>query len=301
MPSLKEFRNRIKSVKSTRKITSAMKMVAGAKLRRATERATAARPYAQAMESMLADLTRNVAGSPEVPVLMRGTGRDDTHLIVVMTSDRGLCGAFNSSIARRARAEILRLQGLGKKVLILCVGRKGRDFLRREFASLIVDCLEDVGKPQLSFADSERVAAKIMQLFDDGKFDVATVYYNHFKSAMSQIVTAQQLIPVPVAQASANQNDQGGADSVGAKAVYEFEPSPEEILVDLLPRNLRVQLYSALLENSASEHGARMVAMDNATRNAGKAIDKLNLTYNRARQAYITREMIEIVSGAEAV
>lgn len=296
MPSLKEFRNRIKSVKSTRKITSAMKMVAGAKLKRATDRAAAGRPYAQAMEKMLANLTQNISAS-EAPILMRGTGKDDVHLLVVMTSDRGLCGAFNGSISRRARAEIVRLRNLGKKVLVLCVGRKGRDFLRREFADTIVGTMEDIGKPQLSFADAERVASKVMELFQTGKFDVATLFYNHFKSAMTQIVTAQQLIPVPVAPKTANQNEAKSEP----KAIYEFEPSPEEILAEFLPRNIRVQIYRALLENNASEQGARMVAMDNATRNAGKAIDKLNLNYNRARQAYITKEMIEIVSGAEAV
>ena len=299
MPSLKDLRNRIKSVKSTRKITSAMKMVAGAKLRRATDRATQARPYAAAMESMLSNLANNVAGSPDVPLLMRGTGRDQVHLLVVMTSDRGLCGGFNSTISRRAKAEILRLQSMGKTVKLFCVGRKGRDYLKREFAPLIVEYFEEIGKPQLGFHDAERVADKIMAMFEAGEFDVATVFYNTFKSAMSQIVTASQIIPVALDMTSSNDN--APQKPVGASAVYEFEPSPEEILSELLPRNLRVQLYRALLENNASEQGARMVAMDNATRNAGKAIDKLNLTYNRARQAYITKEMIEIVSGAEAV
>lgn len=295
MPSLKEYRNRIKSVKSTRKITSAMKMVAGAKLKRATDRATAARPYAEAMERMLADLTRNVAGSPTAPALMRGTGKDDTHLLIVMTSDRGLCGAFNSSISRRARQEILRLTREGKKVKIFCVGRKGRDFLKREFASQIIGTMEEVGKPQLGFADAERIAEQIQALFAEGAFDVATIIYNHFKSAISQVVSVQQLIPTPQPEA-VNTNA-----APGPKAVYEFEPEAEEILAEILPRNLRVQLFRALLENAASEQGARMVAMDNATRNAGEMINKLNLTYNRVRQAYITKEMIEIVSGAEAV
>ncbi len=299
MPSLKEFRNRIKSVKSTRKITSAMKMVAGAKLRRATDQAQSGRPYAAAMESMLLNLARNVMGSPEAPRLMQGTGKDQVHLLVVATSDRGLCGAFNSSIVRRVRAEILRLKKEGKEIKILCVGRKGRDLLRRDFAPLILETVEDIGKPRLNFSHADLIAEKILKLFDDGACDVVNIFYNRFKSAISQIVTSQQLIPVPVPEAS-NQNDSVAAKS-GPKAIYEFEPSAEEILAELLPRNLRVQIYRALLENAASEQGARMVAMDNATRNAGDMINKLNLNYNRARQAYITKEMIEIVSGAEAV
>jgi F-type H+-transporting ATPase subunit gamma len=294
MPSLKDLRTRIKSVKSTRKITSAMKMVAAAKLRRATERATAARPYAAGMEGMLANLALASAGNGEAPKLLRGTGSEQVHLLVVMTSDRGLCGAFNSSISRRAKAEVLRLQGLGKTVKIFCAGRKGRDYLKREFANLIVGSLEDIGKPQLSFADAEKIADRLQIMFDAGEFDVATIFYNKFQSAMSQIVTAQQVIPAAISAANQNQ-------PAGQGGVYEFEPEPEMILTELLPRNLRIQIYRALLENNASEHGARMVAMDNATRNAGKAIDKLNLNYNRARQAYITKEMIEIVSGAEAV
>ncbi len=298
MPSLKEFRNRIKSVKSTRKITSAMKMVAGAKLKRAVDRNHAASPYAAAMEKMLANLSANVTMSAETPVLMRGTGSDQTHLLIVMTSDRGLCGGFNASIGRRARAEILRLQSLGKTVKVFCVGRKGRDYLRRDFAKLIVGTIEEIGKPQLGFNDAERIATRVMELFESGQFDIATMFYNKFKSAMSQIVTVQQIIPVLNILAA---NENPPSVSSVAKAVFEFEPSPDEILNELLPRNLRVQIYRALLENNASEQGARMVAMDNATRNAGKAIDKLNLTYNRARQAYITKEMIEIVSGAEAV
>jgi F-type H+-transporting ATPase subunit gamma len=295
MPNLKEFRNRIKSVKSTRKITSAMKMVAAAKLRRATERATQARPYAMGMEGILANLAQASAGSNEAPKLLRGTGSDRTQLLVVMTSDRGLCGAFNGSISRRAKAEILRLQSLGKTVKIYCVGRKGRDYLKREFSGLIIGHAEDVGKPQLSFADAEKIAVELQQRFDAGEFDVAHILYNKFQSAMVQIVTVQQVIPASLP--AANQNQPAG----GSGGVYEFEPEPEEILAELLPRNLRVQIYRGLLENNASEQGARMVAMDNATRNAGKAIDKLNLNYNRARQAYITKEMIEIVSGAEAV
>lgn len=295
MPSLKEYRNRIKSVKSTRKITSAMKMVAAAKLRRAQDMATSARPYAEKMEQMLGALAASVATSPEAPALLRGTGKAENHLLVVATSDRGLCGAFNSSIARRARQEIQRLRNEGKKVTVLCVGRKGRDVLRREFASALGQTIEGIGKPQLKFADAENIADILLADFAAGKFDVASIIYNKFKSAMSQIVTSQQLIPVPVVEA-ANQNASGGA-----QAVYEFEPSPEEILDELLPRNLQIQIYRALLENNASEQGARMVAMDNATRNAGEMINKLNLNYNRARQAYITKEMIEIVSGAEAV
>lgn len=259
MPSLKEFRSRIKSVKSTRKITSAMKMVAGAKLRRATERATAARPYAVGMESMLANLALASTGSADAPKLLRGTGSDQVHLLVVMTSDRGLCGAFNSSIARRAKAEISRLQNLGKTVKIFCVGRKGRDNLKRDFAPLIVGSMEDIGKPQLSFADAEKIADRVQAMFDNGEFDVAQILFNRFQSAMSQIVTVQQIIPASLP--SANDNNNGSSNGV-----YEFEPAPEEILAELLPRNVRVQIYRALLENNASEQGARMVAMDNATR-----------------------------------
>jgi F-type H+-transporting ATPase subunit gamma len=294
MPSLKSFRVRIASVKSTQKITSAMKMVAAAKFRRAQEQALAARPYAERMARMLGSLAGAVS-SAEGPRLLAGTGADKTHLIVVATSDRGLCGAFNSSIVRGARQFIRQLLADGKTVKILCVGRKGRDQLRRDYAKLIVETIEDVGKRRLAFSDAELVTGRILKRFDDGDFDVCTVFYNRFRSAISQIVTKQQLIPF---QVEATQSPAAGDDNL---AVYEFEPDEEEILANLLPRNLAVQIYRALLENAASEQGARMTAMDNATRNAGDMIKKLSLQYNRTRQASITKELIEIISGAEAV
>ncbi len=294
MPSLKDIRNRIASVKSTQKITSAMKMVAASKLRRAQEQAEAGRPYAERMGRMLASLAANVAGGPGGPRLMTGTGSDQTHLLVVMTGDRGLCGGFNGSVVRETRRAILRLQAEGKTVKLLTVGRKGRDLLRREFPALIVATFEEVGKKRLSFADADRVTAKILELFDAGEFDVATIVYNKFKSAMTQIVTLQQVVPFAAPEAAS-----GTASEAGA--VYEFEPSEEAILADLLPRNLAIQVYSALLESAASFFGAQMTAMDNATRNAGEMIKKYTLIYNRTRQASITKELIEIISGAEAL
>ena len=294
MPSLKDIRNRIASVKSTQKITSAMKMVAASKLRRAQEQAEAGRPYAERMGRMLTSLAANVAGGPGGPRLMTGTGSDQTHLLVVMTGDRGLCGGFNSSVVRETRRAILRLQAEGKTVKLLTVGRKGRDLLRREFPSLIVASFEEVGKKKLSFADADRVTAKILELFDAGEFDVATIVYNKCKSAMTQIVTLQQVVPFAAPEAAADTGTE-------ASAVYEFEPSEEAILADLLPRNLAIQVYSALLESAASFFGAQMTAMDNATRNAGEMIKKYTLVYNRTRQASITKELIEIISGAEAL
>ncbi len=294
MPSLKDIRNRIASVKSTQKITSAMKMVAASKLRRAQEQAEAGRPYAERMGRMLASLAANVAGGPGGPRLMTGTGSDQTHLLVVMTADRGLAGGFTSSVVRDTRRAILRLQAEGKTVKLLTVGRKGRDLLRREFPSLIVASFEEVGKKKLSFADADRVTAKILELFDAGQFDVATIVYNKFKSAMTQIVTLQQVVPFAAPEAASD-------TATEASAVYEFEPSEEAILADLLPRNLAIQVYSALLESAASFFGAQMTAMDNATRNAGEMIKKYTLVYNRTRQASITKELIEIISGAEAL
>ncbi|AWK87435.1 F0F1 ATP synthase subunit gamma [Azospirillum thermophilum] len=294
MPSLKDLKNRIASVQSTRKITSAMKMVAASKLRRAQEQAEAARPYAERMGRMLASLASNVQDSGNGPKLMTGTGSDTVHLLVVISSDRGLCGAFNSSIVREARRQILRLQGEGKTVKVLTVGRKARDQIRREFGSLIVASYEDIGRRRLSFADADMITDKVLSLFDEGEFDVCSVIYNKFKSAISQIVTLQQLIPFAVTATE----EAAGAE---AKAIYEFEPDEEQILTELLPRNLSIQIYRALLESAASEQGARMTAMDNATRNAGDMINKLTITYNRTRQAYITKELIEIISGAEAI
>ncbi len=299
MPSLKDLRTRINSVKSTQKITSAMKMVAAAKLRRAQEQAEAARPYAERMERMLGSVAASLGSSEGAPPLLAGTGRDDVHLLVVATSDRGLCGGFNSSIVREARRRIRDLRSAGKTVKIFCVGRKGRGQLVRDYGSLIVETIDDVGRPRLGFDDAQAIAGRLLALYDDGGFDVCTVVYNRFQSAITQIVTVQQLIPF-------GPTDDGEKDSEdvaagGARAVYEFEPEEEQILATLLPLNLSVQIYRALLENAASEQGARMAAMDNATRNAGDMIDRLTLDYNRSRQAAITSELIEIISGAEAV
>jgi len=292
MPSLKDLKIRINSVKSTQKITSAMKMVAAAKLRRAQENAEAARPYAERMERMLGSLAGSMAGREGAPPLLAGNGRDQVHLIVVMTSDKGLCGGFNSSIVRAARRKIRELREQGKEVKIFAVGRKGRDQLRRDLGGLIIGHLEDVGKPRLSFAVAARLGERLATSFAAGEFDVCHIVYNKFKSAMTQIVTFQQLIPFALpASGTAPASD----------VVYDYEPDETDILEALLPRNIGVQLYRALLENAASEEGARMTAMDSATRNAGEMINKLTIFYNRSRQAYITKELIEIISGAEAL
>jgi F-type H+-transporting ATPase subunit gamma len=294
MPSLKDLKVRINSVKSTQKITSAMKMVAAAKLRRAQEAAEAARPYAERMEKVLASLAASVADRDGAPALLAGTSKDQVHLLVVMTSDRGLCGAFNSSIVRQARRVARELKREGKMLKIMCVGRKARDQMRREFPQEIVATLEAVGKPKLNFEAADKIATRIRHMFDHGEFDVCTIVYNKFKSAITQIVTTQQLIPFAVA-AAANEN----ADP--ELASYEYEPEEDAILAELLPRNIGMQIFRALLENAASEEGARMSAMDSATRNAGDMINRLTITYNRSRQAYITKELIEIISGAEAL
>ena len=293
MPSLKTYRLRIRSVQSTQKITKAMKMVAAAKLRRAQEQATAARPYAEAMDKILASLGASFRGATGGPRLLAGTGSDQVHLVIVATGDRGLCGGFNSTIVREARRQIRALLNEGKTVKIFCVGRKGRDQLRRDFGSMIVETITDLGRPRLSFADAEKVASRVMEMYDAGGFDVAKVIFNRFQSAMTQIVTVQQLIPPPMPEASAAPTNGG--------AVYEFEPDEGEILADLLPRNLTVQIFRVLLENAASFYGSQMTAMDNASRNAGDVIKKLTLQMNRSRQASITKELIEIISGAEAV
>lgn len=295
MPSLKDLRMRIDSVKSTQKITSAMKMVAAAKLRRAQEQAEAARPYAERMERMLGSLAGSMASSAGAPKLLAGTGKEDVHLLVMMTSDRGLCGAFNSSIVRDTRRLVAQLQADGKEVKILCVGRKGWAQVRREFGPMIVDLIEGVGRPRLNFDDAQGISTRVLEMFEAGEFDVCTLVYNRFKSVISQIVTRQQVIPFAVEAA------QEGEEVSAANVKYEYEPDETEILEVLLPRNLSVQVYRSLLENNASEHGARMSAMDNATRNAGEMIDSLTLNYNRTRQAFITKELIEIISGAEAV
>ncbi|HEY1257858.1 MAG TPA: F0F1 ATP synthase subunit gamma [Stellaceae bacterium] len=293
MPSLKDLRLRIRSVRSTQKITAAMKVVAASRLRRAQEQAEAARPYAQRMERVLASLASRMTGLPGAPPLLIGTGRDETHLLVVATSDRGLAGGFNASILRETRRRIRDLEAAGKKVMILTIGRKGRDGLRRDYGQRIHDSLTEIGRRRLSFDEARDIADRILVLYQEGAFDICTIIYNRFRSAITQIVTAQQLIPFAPAAT-------GEASATGG-GVYEFEPSEEEILAELLPQNLAVQVFTALLENAASEQGARMTAMDNATRNAGEMIDRLTLNYNRTRQAAITKELIEIISGAEAL
>ena len=297
MPSLKDLRTRIGSVKQTQKITSAMKLVAASKLKRAQEQAEAARPFAERMALMLSNLAASVADREGAPPLLAGSGRDDVHLVVVATADRGLCGGFNSSIVRGARARIRELRERGKQVKVLCIGRKGRDMLRRELGDAVVGTIEGVGRRRLEYAEAVQVAERIHAMYTAGEFDVCTIVFNRFRSAITQILTRQQLVPVEPAAVG----DLGADDPGQVRAVYEFEPDEAAILKELLPRNLAVQIYGALVENAASEQGARMTAMDNATRNAGEMIDRLTLFYNRTRQAQITRELIEIVSGAEAL
>jgi F-type H+-transporting ATPase subunit gamma len=293
MPSLKALRMRINSVKSTQKITSAMKMVAASKLRRAQQQAEMARPYAQRMARMLNTLAASVADQPSAPEMLAGTGRDQVHLLIAVTADRGLAGAFNSSIGRATRTRARALEAQGKTVKILAVGRKGRDYLRRELSSRIVGDVSYAGKRRIEYADAKELADRIATMLNNGEFDVATLIYNRFQSVIAQVVTEQQLIPVPAVQ--------NVSETDGSAALPEFEPDEETILRRLLPQALAVQTYTALLESSAGEHGARMTAMDNATRNAGDMIKRLTLNYNRARQANITRELIEIISGAEAL
>jgi F-type H+-transporting ATPase subunit gamma len=291
MPSLKSLRNRIASVKATQKITKAMQMVAASKLRRAQVAAEAARPYAVRMSTVLGNVAQSFVGRADAPKLLAGTGSDQRQLLIVCTSERGLCGAFNSSIARLARDHAYRLQRDGKDVKFFCVGKKGYDSLRRLFAKQIVELVELRGVKQVEFAAAAGIGAKILKLFEDGQFDVATLFYAEFKSVITQIPTARRLIPAEVV----------GAKALPANAMYEAEPDESTILADLLPRNVSVQIFRGLLENSASEMGAKMTAMDNATRNAGDMIERYTLNYNRARQAQITKELIEIISGAEAV
>lgn len=294
MPSLKDLRNRINTVKQTRKITSAMKLVAASKLRRAQEHVEAARPYGERLAGMLGKLARAVSDTPEAPKLLIGTGADHVHLLVVATADRGLCGGFNSAIVRGARRRIRELRGQGKQVKLICIGRKGRDMLRREYGELIVDFIDGIaGKRRIDYADAAAVAERLVGRFEAGEFDVCSILFNRFKSVLVQETTERQLIPVPAVAAAEEDGE--------LRAVYEFEPDERTILDDLLPRNLAVQIYGALLENAAGEQGARMTAMDNATRNAGEMIDKLTLFYNRTRQAMITKELMEIISGAEAL
>ncbi|NRQ16011.1 F0F1 ATP synthase subunit gamma [Ensifer sesbaniae] len=293
MPSLKDLKNRIASVKATQKITKAMKMVAAAKLRRAQEAAEAARPYSQRMAAVLTNIAQAVGADDTAPALMTGTGKDDTHLLVVCTAERGLCGGFNSQIARHARDHVRKLLAAGKTVKIICVGKKGFDILRREYASLIIDRVDLREVKKIGFENADQIGHKVIGLFEKGEFDICTLFYSEFKSVISQVPTAQQLIPASAAPVAADASD--------ASAVYEYEPDAGAILTDLIPRNISVQIFRALLENVAGEMGAKMSAMDNATRNAGEMINKLTLNYNRQRQAQITKELIEIISGAEAL
>ena len=291
MPSLKDLRNRIASVKATQKITKAMQMVAAAKLRRAQTAAEAARPYAERMGKVLANLAGGISGSA-APALLAGNGRDQTHLLVVCTAERGLCGGFNSSIVRLAREHINRLQGQGKTVKIICVGKKGWDQLRRTYESNIVELIELRSVKQLGYVNAEPIGRKIISLFEAGGFDVCTLFFSRFKSVIQQIPTAMPLIPAQI---------EGAASAPVSQAAYEYEPEEGDILSTLLPQNISVQVFRALLENAASEQGARMGAMDSATRNAGEMIKKQTMKYNRSRQAMITKELIEIISGAEAL
>jgi len=291
MASLKDLRNRIASVKATQKITKAMQMVAAAKLRRAQLAAEAARPYAERMNAVLANVAGGMAAGSNAPRLLSGTGKDQTHLLVVCTAERGLCGGFNSSIARLAREHTLALQGQGKTVKILCVGKKGADVLKRQFARQIIEIIELRGLKSIGYTDADAIGRKVLGLYDAGEFDVCTLFFSQFRSVILQVPTAKKLIPAGIPAATPG----------AAAASYEYEPDEGEILADLLPRNISVQIFRALLENGASEQGARMSAMDSATRNAGEMIKKQTMTYNRTRQAMITKELIEIISGAEAL
>ena len=291
MPSLKDLRNRISSVKATQKITKAMQMVAAAKLRRAQSAAEAARPYAERMEKVLANLAAGVGQGG--PALLSGNGKDQTHLLIVATAERGLCGAFNSSIARLARDHAVRLQGQGKTVKILCIGKKGADILRRQFGSQIIDVVDLRAVKNMGFEHADPIGKRVIAMFENGEFDVCTLFFSRFRSVIAQIPTAQQLIPAELPAAEASTTNNG--------VVYEYEPDEETILASLLPQNISIQIFRALLENAASEQGARMSAMDNATRNAGDMIKKQTMKYNRSRQAMITKELIEIISGAEAL
>lgn len=291
MPNLKDLKNRIASVKSTRKITKAMQMVAAAKLRRAQDAAEAARPYAERFNAVMAGLAASVGGSDTAPRLLAGTGDDKVHLMVVMTAERGLCGGFNSNIAKLAKNHAAKLLAQGKTVKILTVGKKGRDQLKRDYAKYFVGHVDMTEVKRVGYADAQGIARDVLERFDGGEFDVATIFYSKFVNVVSQVPTAQQIIPASF--------DATGADATST--LYDYEPSEEAILADLLPRGVATQIFSALLENGASEQGARMSAMDNATRNAGEMIEKLTIEYNRSRQAVITNELIEIISGAEAL
>ncbi len=291
MPSLKDLKNRIGSVKNTRKITKAMQMVAAAKLRRAQDAAEASRPYTERFNAVLGSLAASVGGSDSAPLLLRGTGKDQTHLLVVMTSERGLCGGFNANIAKLAKQRAAELVAAGKTVKILTVGKKGRDAIRRDFGQYFVAHVDLSEVKRIGYTNAQDIAKDVLGRFDGGEFDVATIFYAKFVNVVTQIPTAQQIIPASFE----------ATEDAGASTLYEYEPSEEAILADLLPRGVATQIFAALLENGASEQGARMSAMDNATRNAGDMIDKLTIEYNRSRQAVITNELIEIISGAEAL
>jgi F-type H+-transporting ATPase subunit gamma len=290
MPSLKDLRNRIATTKATQKITKAMQMVAASKLRRAQLAAEQARPYAERMEKVLGNIASSVGDITAAPKLLTGTGSTQVHLLLVCTGERGLCGPFNSAIVRLARERVNSLMADGKQVKIFCVGRKGFDQLKRQFEQLIIEVVDLRGVRQIAFEHADAIGRKIVGLYDDGQFDVCTLFFSRFKSVIAQIPTAQQIIPAVFEK----KQDNGGA-------AYEYEPDEEDILAELLPRNISVQILRALLENSASFYGAQMSAMDNATRNAGEMIRKQTLNYNRTRQAMITKELIEIISGAEAL
>jgi F-type H+-transporting ATPase subunit gamma len=293
MPNLKDLKNRISSVKSTRKITKAMQMVAAAKLRRAQEAAEDARPYAERMDAVMGGLAQAVGASAGAPRLLSGTGKDDVHLLVVMTAERGLCGGFNSTIVRKARVAIDTLVAQGKTVKILTVGKKGREQLKRDHGARMIGHVDLSDVKRLGYADAARIASDVLGRFDAGEFDVAIIFFNRFQSVISQIPTATQIVPAQFEAPAA------GTEASGAQ--YDYEPSEEAVLEDLLPRGVATQIFTALLENAASEQGARMSAMDNATRNAGDMIERLTIEYNRSRQAVITNELIEIISGAEAL
>ena len=291
MPNLKDLKNRIESVKNTRKITKAMQMVAAAKLRRAQDAAEASRPYSERFNTVLASLAASVGSSESAPVLLRGTGKQDVHLLIVMTAERGLCGGFNSNIAKLARSHAAKLKQDGKRVKIITVGKKGRDALKRDLGEYFVEHVDLSEFKSIRYVNAQAIAKALLARFDDNEYDVATIFYSKFVNVVSQIPTAQQIIPAIF-------DDQSSASD---KAVYDYEPDEETILADLLPRGVATQIFAALLENGASEQGARMSAMDNATRNAGDMIDKLTIEFNRSRQAVITNELIEIISGAEAL
>ncbi len=291
MPSLKDLKNRIESVKNTRKITKAMQMVAAAKLRRAQDAAEASRPYTERFNAVLGGLAASFGGSDTAPKLLSGTGSDQTHLLVVMTAERGLCGGFNANIAKLARAKAAELSAAGKTVKVLTVGKKGRDALKRELGDQFVGHVDLTEVKRVGYDDAQGIARDVLDRFDGGEFDVATIFYAKFVNVVTQVPTAQQIIPASFEE----------TETDGASTLYDYEPSEEALLADLLPRGVATQIFAALLENGASEQGARMSAMDNATRNAGDMIDKLTIEYNRSRQAVITNELIEIISGAEAL